>query len=491
MTNPPAATHAAPRRARLRPIRTVDSSAILIRALDLRAWSRTRFIADLVTLYLASAAALFAGPLGEASVNWWLAAAFPLITMVVLCARRQPDERLAGSLLDTWIYVLGAVSLSAMLTTAAASTFGAGHPVALALRLWVFACVYVGVARAVMFSVRRKAIRSEKLATPTLVIGAGVVGEQLVRRLMEEPTYGMRPVGFLDADPLHGADESELSGVPLLGGPPELAAAVARTGAKRVILAFSSGPDRDLVETIKECEELGLNVSVIPRLYEAMSERATIEHVGGVPLLSLRSTDPRGWQFAVKHAMDRAVAAATLILLSPLMLVIALAVRLSSSGPIFFRQRRVGRDGRVFDLLKYRTMYELSDVAHWEPPAGVAPGGVEGLDRRTRVGRLLRDSSLDELPQLINVLRGEMSLVGPRPERPEFVQRYSAEIDRYHDRHRVKSGITGWAQVNGLRGQTSIWDRVEWDNFYIRNWSLWFDLRIIALTVAEVLRFRG
>jgi exopolysaccharide biosynthesis polyprenyl glycosylphosphotransferase len=378
-----------------------------------------------------------------------------------------------------------------MLTTAAASMFGAAHPVALALRLWVFACAYVGVARAVMFSVRRRAIRSEKLATPTLIVGAGLVGEQLVRRLMEEPTYGMRPVGFLDADPLRGADESELLGVPLLGGPPELATAVARTGAKRVILAFSSGPDRDLVETIKECDELGLGVSVIPRLYEAMSERATIEHVGGVPLLSLRSTDPRGWQFAVKHAMDRAVAAMALILLLPLMLVIALAVRLSSSGPIFFRQRRVGRDGRVFDLLKYRTMYELSDVSHWEPPDGVAPGGVEGIDRRTRVGRFLRDSSLDELPQLINVLRGEMSLVGPRPERPEFVQRFSAEIDRYHDRHRVKSGITGWAQVNGLRGQTSIWDRVEWDNFYIRNWSLWFDFRIIALTVAEVLRFRG
>jgi lipopolysaccharide/colanic/teichoic acid biosynthesis glycosyltransferase len=193
----------------------------------------------------------------------------------------------------------------------------------------------------------------------------------------------------------------------------------------------------------------------------------------------------------VKYAFDRAVAALSLLLLSPLFGLIALGILITTGRPLFFRQRRVGRDGRVFDLLKYRTMYELSDVSHWEPPDGVAPGGVEGIDRRTRVGRFLRDSSLDELPQLINVLRGEMSLVGPRPERPEFVQRFSAEIDRYHDRHRVKSGITGWAQVNGLRGQTSIWDRVEWDNFYIRNWSLWFDFRIIALTVAEVLRFRG
>jgi lipopolysaccharide/colanic/teichoic acid biosynthesis glycosyltransferase len=124
------------------------------------------------------------------------------------------------------------------------------------------------------------------------------------------------------------------------------------------------------------------------------------------------------------------------------------------------------------------------------PAGGAAPGGVEGVDRRTRVGRMLRNTSLDELPQLINVVRGEMSLVGPRPERPEFVRRFAHQVHRYEDRHRVRSGITGWAQVNGLRGQTSIADRVEWDNYYIRNWSLKLDMRILALTVLEVMRFR-
>jgi lipopolysaccharide/colanic/teichoic acid biosynthesis glycosyltransferase len=156
-----------------------------------------------------------------------------------------------------------------------------------------------------------------------------------------------------------------------------------------------------------------------------------------------------------------------------------------------FRQRRVGRDGREFDVLKFRTMRQPpAPGSSFEPLAGLAPGGVEGLDRRTSVGRLLRELSLDELPQLINVLRGNMSLVGPRPERPEYVERFLRDVARYEDRHRVKSGITGWAQVHGLRGQTSIVDRVEWDNYYIQNWSLRLDLRILAMTIAEVLRFR-
>jgi exopolysaccharide biosynthesis polyprenyl glycosylphosphotransferase len=208
-------------------------------------------------------------------------------------------------------------------------------------------------------------------------------------------------------------------------------------------------------------------------------------------MLSLRPTNPRSWQFALKHAFDASLAAVALVALSPLLIAIALAVRLSSPGPILFRQRRVGRDGRAFDLLKFRTMRVDSAKPEFELIDGCAPGGVEGRDRRTMIGRRLRELSLDELPQFINVLRGDMSLVGPRPERPEFVERFAMEVDRYEDRHRVKSGITGWAQVNGLRGQTSIVDRVEWDNWYIQNWSLWLDFKILLLTPLEVLSSRS
>jgi lipopolysaccharide/colanic/teichoic acid biosynthesis glycosyltransferase len=168
---------------------------------------------------------------------------------------------------------------------------------------------------------------------------------------------------------------------------------------------------------------------------------------------------------------------------------IALAVRLSSPGPVLFRQRRIGRDGREFDLLKFRTMV-AGDPADDEfaVPAGLAPGGVEGTDRRTRVGRVLRRTSLDELPQLFNVIRGEMSLVGPRPERPEFAELFRERFEHYHDRHRVRSGITGWAQVNGHRGQTPLAERVEFDNFYIEHWSLRLDLKIVLLTLPALLK---
>jgi lipopolysaccharide/colanic/teichoic acid biosynthesis glycosyltransferase len=203
------------------------------------------------------------------------------------------------------------------------------------------------------------------------------------------------------------------------------------------------------------------------------------------------TTEPwRGPRFAVKHTIDKTVALVALLVLAPLMLAIALAVRLSSSGPVLFRQRRVGRDGRTFDLFKFRSMTQARSDRPFELADGVAPGGVEGTDRRTRVGRWLRASSLDELPQLLNVLRGEMSLIGPRPERPEFSDRFVEEIPGYADRLRVKAGITGWAQANGLRGQTSIAERVEYDNYYIDHWSIMLEVRTLALTVVEVLRFR-
>jgi exopolysaccharide biosynthesis polyprenyl glycosylphosphotransferase len=230
-------------------------------------------------------------------------------------------------------------------------------------------------------------------------------------------------------------------------------------------------------------------MAVVPRLFDDTTNRMVLEHVGGIPLFELRQVDPQGWQFALKHGIDRVGAAALLALLAPLMAGIAAAVRLSSPGPVLFRQRRVGRDGREFDLLKFRSM-RAEEAAHpvLVPGGELAPGGVEGEDRRTPVGRFIRAWSLDELPQLVNVLRGEMSLVGPRPERPELAGEFAERVRRYNERHRVRSGITGWSQVHGLGPGTSLADRAEWDNWYIQNWSFWLDLKILLMTVPTALR---
>jgi exopolysaccharide biosynthesis polyprenyl glycosylphosphotransferase len=457
-----------------------------------RFWQRLRLLIDVVVLYLAACAALFgASAMRIGSADRWLAVLFPLLTITVLRARRSPDDRLGGSLVDTVAYVTGCVSLACMVMIASDSILGGIHPVGISVRLWLFGAVYLGGARAVLLSARRRAMRNDAFATPTLVVGAGVVGEHLVRRLAGDRGYGLRPVGFLDANPLPRDERALVPFVPVLGSPEDLPRAIEQTGARHVVLAFTTAPDHELVERVRECQQLGVEVSLVPRLYESVNERATLDFVGGMPLLSLHSVNPRGWQFALKHAIDRFVAAAALIALAPLLVTIALAVRLGSPGPIFFRQRRVGRDGHEFDILKFRTMRLAAPAATgFELADGCAPGGVEGVDRRTWIGRWLRDLSLDELPQLINVLVGDMSLIGPRPERPEYVERFTAEVRKYGERHRVKSGITGWAQVNGLRGQTSIADRVEWDNYYIQNWSLGLDLRILVMTAAEVLRFR-
>jgi exopolysaccharide biosynthesis polyprenyl glycosylphosphotransferase len=416
--------------------------------------------------------------------GWPLLAFLPLV-MLLLLVRGMYERRLRPTILDGVVPIAGSISVSAMAVVVLQVYLVRVDVVpAIAAHLWAIAMLNVGGARVAVLGLQHVARRKGLAGRSTLIVGAGAVGGRLARRLQEQREYGLTPVGFLDADPLHGVDAS---GIPVLGSPDDLDWVAQLTGAEHVVIAFSSEPDERLVDLVRRCEALGLEVSLVPRLFESLNHRATYEPLGGTPLVGLRSVHPKGWQFTVKHMFDRVGAAVLLLLFSPLMALIAIAVRLNSPGPTIFRQRRVGRDGTVFDLYKFRSMRATRPEGQaFRPGAGSAPGGVEGADRRTLTGRLLRRTSLDELPQLFNVLRGEMSLVGPRPERPEFVELFESDIKRYGDRHRVKSGLTGWAQVHGLRGQTSLADRVEWDNYYIEHWSLALDFKVLALTVLAV-----
>lgn len=422
----------------------------------------------------------------------WVALLYVPLVIILLAATGVYKRRLDRRFLDEIGPVETAAGLASMtLLAVLVVAQGADRPGQTVIRVWLCAAVLIPAGRLIRVGIQRSLRRNHILMAPTLILGSGHVAAQVVERLRSAPEYGLDPIGFLDADPLLVEfDDPPLPGVPYLGMPDTVNDAIDRTGAECVVVAFSIFPDEVLAEVVRVAQSRGLRVWVIPRMFDAIGEHMRVDHIGGLPVLALAHTNPHGWQFAVKDVLDRVSAGLGLLLISPVFLTLMALVKFSSPGPIFFRQPRVGRDGKVFDCLKFRTMRaaEPSETG-FVPEAGAAPGGVEGVDRRTWIGKILRATSLDELPQLLNVLRGEMSLVGPRPERPEFVELFEEQIRRYGERHRVKAGVTGWAQVNGLRGQTSIADRAEYDNFYIENWSLALDLKILALTVLAV--FRG
>ena len=456
-----------------------------------RTWALARFALDSAMLLTTAAAAAFgssAAGLPAPSVFWTLV--FAGLVLGTLATRGMYGARLNYELLEDLRSVFIATSLAGMVVLSARALIAPPTDLsAQVIRTWAFATAYVAAGRVALHWSRTQAYRHGESVRPTLIIGAGKVGRLAAARLLQHPELGLRPVGFLDKDPLVG--EHDTLPLPVLGASWDLDRVVSQHGVEQVIITFSRAPHEVLLRLVRRCEELGVNVAFVPRLFEKVTSKLTVEHIGGLPLISARAANPKGLQFAVKYAIDRIVAGVILLLALPIMVPAALAILATLGRPLFFRQVRVGRDGRTFEMLKFRTMRpaepELDEHALDLPP-DTAPGGVEGGDRRTGVGRFLRRTSLDELPQLLNVLRGEMSLIGPRPERPEFVGLFEESVYRYGDRHRVKSGITGWAQVHGLRGKTSLSDRVEWDNYYIENWSLWLDLKVLLLTFLAVAR---
>jgi exopolysaccharide biosynthesis polyprenyl glycosylphosphotransferase len=441
---------------------------------------------SMMFLAVASAAAVSASADAQPAPRWVLAL-FPLLVLLQLSLRGSYGPRLLMPVLDGIRLMITAASMTAILIIALQSVIGEPDINSPVLRLWIFTAVFLVVGRVVVNRIQYWTRVRGRMAIPTLILGAGVVGRQVARRLLSRPEYGLAPVGFVDSDP--PALQTAHRPVPVLGGFEEAEELIDETGAGHVILAFSSFPDSSMLPVIRACDRRGIRVSLVPRLFESVNDRLMLEHLGGIPVLSLRPVDPKGWQFTLKHAFDRVAASLLLLFLLPVLLTVALLITLSSPGAVLFRQRRVGRDGQDFELLKFRSMTMRPADEEFVPTNGCAPGGVEGGDRRTLIGRLIRRLSIDELPQLINVMKGEMSLIGPRPERPEYVELFRNDHDRYGERHRVKSGITGWAQVHGLRGQTSLADRIEWDNFYIENWSIWLDVKILIMTAAAV--FRG
>jgi Undecaprenyl-phosphate glucose phosphotransferase len=339
------------------------------------------------------------------------------------------------------------------------------------------ALAFLGVALARVFfkeilqALRRRGYNLRYI----LVVGAGRLARQVLEQVDLHRELGFRPVGCLSLQRRRVG--TSVAGTEVVGTLRELRQALQARAVDQVLVALPSRSFHHLPRIMEICADTTVDVKVVPDLYQYATLFGGLEEFGGLPVVNLQSTGVLGINAVVKRIFDLFFSALFLLLLSPLLLLIAALIKLSSRGPVLFTQERVGLDGKPFRMLKFRTM--RIDAEQEGPRFAEA-----GDPRVTPVGAWLRRLSLDELPQLINVFKGDMSLVGPRPERPVFIERFRRRIPRYQLRHMVKSGMTGWAQIHGLRGNTSIHKRVEYDLYYIEHWSLLLDLKILARTLA-------
>lgn len=387
------------------------------------------------------------------------------------------QRRRIRSRFDESMRVMVAVLLATVLLTASLTFYRPPDFTYSRLFLAIFAgvdTVLVGLTRWVIGVTLARIRRSGGNLQRVLVVGAGDLGRKVVDRLQLHKEYGFLVVGFLDDDP--GRQQRDIQGVPVLGTTEDLEKIITHERVDQVMIALPLEAHYRTVKLVRRAGQLLVDIKVVPDVLQYYVMRAGIEDLDGLPLINLTRIPLQGWNQIVKRAFDIFGSAMLLLVTSWLFPIIAWLIKREDGGPVFFSQVRTGLDGRSFRLFKFRSMRadaEGDGEAHW----------TRSRDSRvTPIGDFLRRTNLDELPQLYNVLIGDMSLVGPRPEQPKFVERFRNRYPTYNARHRVRSGLTGWAQVNGLRGDTSIRQRVAHDLYYIENWSLGLDIKILWRT---------
>jgi Undecaprenyl-phosphate glucose phosphotransferase len=310
-----------------------------------------------------------------------------------------------------------------------------------------------------------------------LIAGAGDLGRVVADKVLEHRELGFTVVGFIDDRAI--GDHIGYRGIPLLGTLPEADDIIRRERIDHLYVALPLEEHVKMLSLVETTNREGVDVHVVPDLLQFIALRARLENLDGVPIISLNDVPLRGFNSVLKRMLDVAISAAALAALAIPFAIVALLIKKTSRGPVFYKQERMGLDGKAFDVYKFRSMYEGAEDE-------TGPIWARDEDPRcTPVGLWLRRFDLDELPQFWNVFKGDMSIVGPRPERPYFVEQFKHRIPQYMLRHKVKAGITGWAQVNGWRGNTSLEKRIEYDLYYIENWSVALDLKIMWLTVVR------
>jgi len=378
--------------------------------------------------------------------------------------------------------VIGVVTLGSLLANGTLEFFlqntplEVSYPRSLFFYVWIFSVFMTGFGRELhrMFweSLRKRGIARDNL----LIVGEGRIARDITNKIRKRSELGYNIVGIVSGSEPKG----RMLGFPFIGQYEDIPRLIDELEVEQVIVALSDTKRTELVELITLCQRGQVDIKVYPDIFSYMAGDLNVDDLGGTPLLTVRDIALRGWKLSLKRALDLFGAGLGLIMLSPFMMLTVFLIRLESKGSVFYSQVRMGLDGRPFPMIKFRSM-------RMDAESSGRTWTVENDPRVTRIGRFMRRTNWDEIPQLINVLLGHMSLVGPRPERPMYVQQFRGQIPRYMERHREKAGMTGWAQVNGLRGDTSIAHRTQYDLWYVENWSLWLDIKIIIRTVLQTI----
>jgi exopolysaccharide biosynthesis polyprenyl glycosylphosphotransferase len=386
----------------------------------------------------------------------------------------------AGTRVDEAYKVFIATSIATLVASVIATIVGLRFTtwnLVGALGLTIFLVVVLrNILRSLVYHARTRGFDR----TRAIIVGGGDIGRMIAEVISNAPHLGYSLQGYLSDEERVG---STLAGLPVLGYQRDIARVVRTCHIHEVLIALSGVPSHTVLDLVAACEDLPVAIKIYPDTFQIITNNeVSLGDLEGLPLLSIKSS-PLDQQLnrLLKRGLDILGAGIGLVLLSPLMIIVAILVRLESSGSVIFVQQRVGVNGQPFYMFKFRSMHTAAESSG---PAWTRPDD----ERRTRLGKFIRRYSIDELPQLINVLLGEMSLVGPRPEQPHFVEQFRRQIPRYMGRHKEKAGLTGWAQVNGLRGDTSIEERTRYDLYYVENWSLLFDIKIIVRTVVTIFK---
>ncbi|NUT22831.1 MAG: sugar transferase [Hamadaea sp.] len=418
------------------------------------------------------------------TVQYWKGTLFTaLLTVLIFAVGGLYRGRRHMSILDELPALAGRLlAAAAIVAIIAAERHESVEYVAGFMRAIAISSVAVLIGRAITRAIVVTSRRRRLVEHGAIVLGGGPVATELARLLRRYPEYGLRFCGFID---VAGAPHETRDLMPLIGHLDQLEKMIEATECDVLIVADINCPEEELLEVIRLPAAMRCDLWVVPRLRTFNTHGGIPDHIGAIPVSHMRRPELSGAKWAVKRTTDIILSGTALLLLSPILLLCAIATRIEGGRGVFFRQQRIGRYGVTFEVIKFRSMRPRDDnesQTNWS---------VADDPRVGPVGRFMRRTSLDELPQLWNILRGDMTIVGPRPERPFFVEKFSAEHPGYDLRHRVPVGLTGLAQVSGLRGDTPISDRARFDNYYIENWSLWLDVKVVLRTVAEVFRGGG